>query len=698
MKEIVSKKWLTRFSLIVGLLAPATAISAQTVDGRNFGIDGFAAYAGIPGTNHYLAGGTTGGQGGKVVKADNFAQLQAYLQSSKPYIVLVDHDITTGITAYVDALTTGKLCDKQDGSEGVPTTYGERIMISPNKTLIGVADANGNAPLFSRITFVMQCCSNVIIRNCRFTMAGVPILKSGENKVVAWRNGQQKEVGDPDCIGIQADNNSAKTDWGAHFWIDHCEFFNGDAANKDRYDGLVDCKNNVQWLTISYNLFHDHDKACLWGKGDSDVFDGCRTISAHHNYFKNIQGSRLPLQRGGHVHYMNNYQVKAQDGWDLRNKSVGYADACYFKDSKAPILPDGGGVLNINNADGFGIIYDNCQRVITGHSGISYVNTPSKYDKEFPASSYVTSTWKPTDTWENYYVNSHDLAADVPAVCEQYAGAGKIVVWNSYATAIPEASDADYAEACASQQTSACYDANGNKVSDVSGGGSDQGSGSTVSDDASNYFTGADDDGWFWFNATNELEINGWIAANDLVMTTGTNGAVSSFNKDVTPKSDKDANLVSDKTGALVIAKAGSKGGSDGGSAIFHCAKGIENFQLYLFRTGSYNYHVYVSTDGSKYNDVITNTSSNSGKLVIDYSSQLKTADPVWVKVQNSSTGGLNIHGIILTHIDDGTTGINNINVDLNDNANVYDLMGRRVDAPKAGKVYIKGGKKFIMR
>ena len=95
---------------------------------------------------------------------------------------------------------------------------------------------------------------------------------------------------------------------------------------------------------------------------------------------------------------------------------------------------------------------------------------------------------------------------------------------------------------------------------------------------------------------------------------------------------------------------------------------------------------------------MITNTSSNSGKLVIDYSSQLKTANPVWVKVQNSSTGGLNIHGIILTHIDDGTTGINNVHVNLNDSGIIYDLMGRRVDAPKAGKVYIKGGKKFIMR
>ena len=453
------------FTLAV-VLASFTA-SAQTVEGRNFGIDGFAAYAGTPGTNHYLAGGTTGGQGGKVVKAENFTQLQAYLQSTKPYIILVDHDITPGIKCYVDATSTGKLCDKQDGTEGVETTYGERIMVAPNKTLIGIVNPEtGKAPLFTRITFVMQCVSNVIIRNCRFTMNGVPVLKSGENKIVAWRNGAQKELGDPDCIGIQADNSSASKDWGAHIWIDHCEFFNGDAANKDRYDGLLDCKNNVQWLTFSYNLFHDHDKACLWGKGDSDVYDNCRTISAHHNFFKDIQGSRLPLQRGGNVHYMNNYQEGCQDGWDLRSKSVGYADACYFKGGKAPILPDGGGTLNINKEEGYGVIYDNCTRRITNHTGVSDINT-TKTDKEFDASTYVTGTWVPTDTWADYFVNNHDKSADVPAVCEQYSGAGKITIWTDD---VPAFNINDFAEAVDTQRQmgdTAVYDENGNKVTHV---------------------------------------------------------------------------------------------------------------------------------------------------------------------------------------------------------------------------------------
>ncbi len=460
------------FLILTGLLLSSLTTTAQTIDGRNFGIDGFAACEGTANTNHYLAGGTTGGQGGKVVKADNLSQLQAYLQSTIPYVILVDHDIDTGIKCYIDSWAKGNLCTKQDGSEGVPTTYGERIMIANNKTLIGITNpTTGLAPLFSRITFVMQCSSNVIIRNCRFTMNGAPILKDGENKIVAWRNSAQEEVGDPDCIGMQADNSSAKKDWGAHVWIDHCEFFNGDAANKDRYDGLIDCKNNVQWVTISYNLFHNHDKACLWGKGDSDIYDGCRTISCHHNHFQNIDGSRLPLQRGGHLHYMNNYMDNCTnaDGWDLRTKSQGYADACYFKNTKAPVLPDGGGTLNINTEEGYGIIYDNCKRVISNHAGVIYVNAPSKYDKQFDADTYVTGSWLPSDTWAGYYVNSHDKAADVPAICEQYAGAGKIDIWTDE---VPSVSLADFAEAVSSPRTIGTntyytYDENGNKIAEV---------------------------------------------------------------------------------------------------------------------------------------------------------------------------------------------------------------------------------------
>ena len=87
--KAVCRKTLMASALLCGFSMMA---NAQTQDGRDFSLDGFAAYEGTPGTNWYRVGGTTGGAGGKVVKADNFSQLQAYLQATDPYIVIVDHD------------------------------------------------------------------------------------------------------------------------------------------------------------------------------------------------------------------------------------------------------------------------------------------------------------------------------------------------------------------------------------------------------------------------------------------------------------------------------------------------------------------------------------------------------------------------------------------------------------------------------
>ena len=459
--KITCRKTILAAALFCGFSMMA---NAQIQDGRDFSIDGFAAYEGVPGSNWYRAGGTTGGAGGKVVKADNFSQLQAYLQATDPYIVIVDHDITTGIKCYVDDLSTGRLLDDQSGKSGVESVYGERIMVAPNKTLIGVVNpATGQAPLFSHITFVMQSVDNIIIRNCRFTMKGVPVLRTGENKIVAWRNGAQVEVGDPDCIGIQADKVSAKTNWGGHIWIDHCEFFNGDAANKDRYDGLLDCKNNVQWMTFSYNYFHDHDKSCLWGKGDSDVYDNCRTISFHHNFFDNIQGSRLPLQRGGHVHYYNNYMRGCEDGWDIRTGAVAYEEGCYFENTKSPIRSDRGGSLNISKAEGYDCIYKGCNNLMEGYTNID----GAKISKSFG----VTKTdWVPTQTVASYTQHYLDKTVDVPAICEKYSGAGKVEIWKAYTNEIPTTDVAEFDHAIKNYDTAKTFDANGNTMSGATTG------------------------------------------------------------------------------------------------------------------------------------------------------------------------------------------------------------------------------------
>lgn len=665
-------------SLAVLALGAGTAFS-QVIDGRNFGIDGFAAYAGTAGTQWYHANGTTGGEGGKVVKANTFSELQAYLQSSNPYIILVDHDITTGIKCYVDDLSTGHLLDDQSGASGVETTYGERIMVASNKTLIGIADpVTGKAPLFSRITFVMQCTHNVIIRNCRFTMVGAPILKSGENKIVAWRDGQQVETGDPDCIGIQADAVSAKKDSGSHIWIDHCEFFNGGAANKDRYDGLLDCKNNVQWLTFSYNYFHNHDKSCLWGKGDSDVYEGCRTISAHHNMFENIDGSRLPLQRGGHVHYMNNYINGCSDGYDLRSQAVGYIEGCYFKDTKAPICAPDGGTANLCQEAGYGIIYDNCRRVIKGTSNIDYLNEPARYDEEI---TLPTNTWVPTETASTYAVNSRDKAADVPAICQQYSGAGKIVVWTEE---VPAVSAADFQAACQTQLTAGCYDENGNKIAGINEGGNtggNTGGGNTGGN------TGGDVTGDKIIDfptATAGVEAKGstTLSGGTLQLKNGYVGTV---------------NGVANTPGNGILLKV--DGGLKKGDVITIAG-------TIAVKSSDASYEKKIATtaklatikDDNSTNDIhkfeafgntqetgVGNAGDQTYTLEADY-------DELWVV----RDGGTTVTITKLTVTRPSTSGIAPITQHASSNTQCYDLQGRRIVKPVKGQLYIMGGKKVM--
>jgi len=363
-----------------------------------------------------LNGGTTGGEGGQVITVKTFAELKQYAEDpTTPYVIQIEGEINTGITAYIEK-GTGKIATGQS-AETIETTYGEVIKMGSNKTLLGIG---GNA-FINRIGIVIQCKSNIIIRNIKFTMQDVPIDKSGENKIVAFRNGAEVLIGDPDCIGIQADDdNLPKADrYSYNIWIDHCEFYNFplDSEHKDRYDGLVDLKNDVQFVTISWCYFHDHSKACLFGKGASDEFD--RTTTLHHNYFENIKGSRLPLLRHGRHHYFNNYQYGCEDGLNVRVNSNAYVEANYFEDTKTPIFgkqgdnPPGKATIKEN-------IFKGCSNLPEGCTNIDGAKQSTlKADLSFAETDFV-----PSASYDySAYLN---IAEDVPELVKTYAGVGKM--------------------------------------------------------------------------------------------------------------------------------------------------------------------------------------------------------------------------------------------------------------------------------
>ncbi|MGC4064796.1 MAG: hypothetical protein QM784_09160 [Polyangiaceae bacterium] len=205
-----------------------------------------------------LNGGTTGGLGGQVVTATTFAQLKTYAESSTAYVILVSGTISNG-------------------------AGGGRISIKSNKSLVGV----GSTAFLSGVGLEVSNSNNVIIQNLKITLVGTTTPSSVNGGDVIAINGTSKNV-----------------------WIDHCELYSENPTVQtdiDKYDGLIDIRDQTGFITVSWNYIHDHHKACLVGAADTDLYDD-RKITYHHNYFLRIV-KRMPMYRGATGHFFNNYVV-----------------------------------------------------------------------------------------------------------------------------------------------------------------------------------------------------------------------------------------------------------------------------------------------------------------------------------------------------------------------------------------------------
>ena len=380
--------------LLAALLLAGTLHAAP-----NFGMMGFAT----------VDGGTTGGAGGAVVTPTTLAELKRYAEDkTTPYVIRITKEFNTGVAVKIDA--SGAI----NSSGSISTTYGDIIRLGSNKTLVGI----GSSAFFNRIGIIIQSQSNIIIRNIKFTMKHVPISRTDENKIVGWVNGAATVMTDPDCIGIQADDEAIPEAQRIvrHVWIDHCEFFNEDPSvmtDVDRYDGLVDGKNNSSNITISWCYFHDHHKASLFGKGNSDVFD--RRITYSHNHFRNIL-SRLPLIRFGKVHMLNNLMVTSENGTNARIDSDVYIEANHYEASKKPV---------------FGKVSENGAATLVNNKWVDCDRVPQIVLSAAPGASALSASeeilpgkFRPS-TFYNYTAFL-DAVANVPTVVAANAGVGKI--------------------------------------------------------------------------------------------------------------------------------------------------------------------------------------------------------------------------------------------------------------------------------
>ncbi|GIG92946.1 pectate lyase family protein [Plantactinospora endophytica] len=219
--------------------------------------DGFAS------VNALGQNGTTGGAGGPVVTVNSSAAFLDYIARPGPYVIQVAGTIT---------LPTGT-------SDGMHNVSSDKTIvgIGSNATLSGgglniglpVNDATTSPPA--------DAVHNVIIRNLHLTGAT------------------------DDLLNVQMFSH--------HIWIDHNEFSNGD-------DGAVDIKRGSDYVTVSWNHFHDHDKTLLLSHdedaGAQDI--GRLRVTYHHNWF-NASDQRHPRVRfSAMTHVYNNYYYENSYG------------------------------------------------------------------------------------------------------------------------------------------------------------------------------------------------------------------------------------------------------------------------------------------------------------------------------------------------------------------------------------------------
>ncbi|MEW2377954.1 hypothetical protein AB0883_17870 [Micromonospora sp. NPDC047812] len=228
-------------------IAPAAAVSGIAPAAA---ADGFASVSAL-GQN-----GTTGGAGGPVVTVTTTAQFLDHIARPGPYVIQVAGTIT---------LPTGA----NDGMWNVAS----------DKTIVGLGDdatlsgggLNIGLPVDDDVTSPpANAVHNIIIRNLHLTGAT------------------------DDLINVQMFSH--------HIWIDHNEFSNGD-------DGAVDIKRGSDFVTVSWNHFHDHDKTLLLGHdedaGPQDI--GRLRVTYHHNFFDRSDQRNPRVRFSALAHVYNNH-------------------------------------------------------------------------------------------------------------------------------------------------------------------------------------------------------------------------------------------------------------------------------------------------------------------------------------------------------------------------------------------------------
>ncbi|MEE1928290.1 pectate lyase [Streptomyces sp. TRM 70351] len=335
------------------LSAPAAAAESHrySVDRAVLGAnDGWAA----------AEGGTTGGSAADrrhVFTVDSWAELRAAVahgDADTPRIIRIKGTID----AHTDAAGNALACDDY-ATDGYtlpgylaaydPDVWGSadpsgpmedarvasarrqaaqiRLDVGSNTTLVGV----GRDARLLGANVQIRGVENVIVRNLTFedTFDCFPQWDPTDGADGAWNSEYDNLV----VYGSR------------HVWVDHNTLTDGRGADDDtrhfgqpyqRHDGLLDIVRGADLVTVSWNVFTDHDKTLLIGNSDgAGATDrGKLRVTLHHNKFRDI-GERAPRVRFGQVDtYNNHYVARDADAYaytfGIGFESQLYAEKNYF--------------------------------------------------------------------------------------------------------------------------------------------------------------------------------------------------------------------------------------------------------------------------------------------------------------------------------------------------------------------------------
>ncbi|KAF7600657.1 MAG: pectate lyase [Candidatus Dactylopiibacterium carminicum] len=204
-------------------------------------------------------------------------------------------------------------------------------------------DASGHCPKPHwdddyRYVEVKGYTAGITIEGAEGSSANFGIVINGGSENVVVRNMKIGALG-----GAAKDADMIRIDGASNVWIDHNELFAVNNECKDSPDGdltfeaALDIKKNSHNITVSYNYIHDSKKVGLDGSSSSDIAGG-RSITYHHNYYRNVN-ARLPLQRGGWIHVYNNlYDGITSSGINVRQKGYALIERNFFENAVDPVV------------------------------------------------------------------------------------------------------------------------------------------------------------------------------------------------------------------------------------------------------------------------------------------------------------------------------------------------------------------------